>query len=49
MGSRDGLKKINDVLGHLSGDAAIQKVGAILLRQSRRVDIATRIGGDEFA
>jgi two-component system, cell cycle response regulator len=44
----DYLKKINDELGHLAGDEAIRLTGEILLKQSRRVDIATRYGGEEF-
>ncbi len=45
----DHLKFINDGMGHLAGDAAIKQTGEILLKQSRRVDIATRYGGEEFA
>lgn len=44
----DHLKKINDEQGHLAGDAAIKQIGEVLLKQSRRVDIATRYGGEEF-
>jgi len=44
----DHLKMINDELGHLAGDMAIKQTGEILLKQSRRVDIATRYGGEEF-
>jgi two-component system, cell cycle response regulator len=45
----DHLKLINDGMGHLAGDSAIKLTGEILLKQSRRVDIATRYGGEEFA
>ncbi len=45
----DHLKIINDTMGHLAGDAAIKMTGETLLKQSRRVDIATRYGGEEFA
>lgn len=45
----DNLKKINDELGHLAGDSAIRQIGETLHKHSRRVDIATRYGGDEFA
>ncbi|HEX4951629.1 MAG TPA: diguanylate cyclase [Blastocatellia bacterium] len=44
----DYLKKINDEMGHLAGDLAIKQMGEVLLKQSRRVDIATRYGGEEF-
>ena len=45
----DFLKRINDEMGHLEGDEAIRQTGAILSTQSRRIDIATRFGGEEFA
>lgn len=45
----DHLKIINDRMGHLAGDSAIRQTGEILLKQSRRVDIAARYGGEEFA
>ena len=45
----DHLKIINDEMGHLAGDSAIKQTGELLLKQSRRVDIATRYGGEEFA
>ena len=44
----DGFKKINDTLGHPSGDKALQQVAA-LLDESRLADDSFRIGGDEFA
>jgi len=44
----DGLKGINDTLGHLVGDRALRDA-ADLIRQTFRVsDIVGRIGGDEF-
>lgn len=45
----DGLKAINDGLGHRAGDRAIVAVGRILLRSVRAVDAVARVGGDEFA
>ncbi|MFN0154880.1 MAG: diguanylate cyclase [Gaiella sp.] len=45
----DDLKAINDRLGHLTGDAVISHVGDRLRDAGRSVDIACRIGGDEFA
>ncbi len=45
----DGLKAINDGLGHAAGDAAIQRVADALARTARRSDVSARVGGDEFA
>jgi len=45
----DGLKGINDTLGHIAGDARLQALGAALRTTTRREDSAYRIGGDEFA
>lgn len=44
----DGFKKLNDTLGHPSGDRALQQVAA-LIDESRLADDGFRIGGDEFA
>ncbi len=44
----DGFKKLNDTLGHPSGDRALQQVAA-LIDESRLSDDSFRIGGDEFA
>jgi two-component system cell cycle response regulator len=45
----DGLKQINDTLGHDEGSQAIKKVGEILKETFREADIVARLGGDEFA
>ena len=45
----DHLKRINDQFGHQAGDTAVRRVGDVLIKQSRRVDIAARYGGEEFA
>ncbi len=45
----DGLKKINDKLGHLVGTRAILRVGRTLKMHCRSMDLAARYGGDEFA
>ena len=45
----DGLKHLNDSVGHLYGDAAIRMVGVVLRHAIREHDIVGRIGGDEFA
>lgn len=44
----DDLKGINDRHGHPKGDEILVKVARGIKRQIRRVDIATRYGGDEF-
>ncbi len=45
----DGLKKINDSYGHLTGSRAIKRLGAVLRNSSRTIDTPARYGGDEFA
>jgi len=45
----DGLKRINDTLGHRVGDAALVEAGGVLKACFRASDIVARIGGDEFA
>ncbi len=46
----DLLKQLNDHAGHAAGDAALQRVAALLARIfMRRTDVVARIGGDEFA
>ncbi len=45
----DGLKLVNDTLGHSEGDRYLQ-AGADLLKSALRAsDILARVGGDEFA
>ena len=44
----DGLKSINDIHGHFSGDAALIHVSKILATMVRATDVVARIGGDEF-
>jgi len=44
----DGLKVINDVYGHNSGDYAIRTVCDALSTSVRDRDIVCRFGGDEF-
>ncbi len=45
----DGLKGVNDRLGHAAGDAIIALAAMILRKVFRATDIVARIGGDEFA
>jgi diguanylate cyclase (GGDEF)-like protein len=44
----DGLKRINDTLGHEAGDALIKGASAVLQMAFRGNDIVARTGGDEF-
>jgi len=44
----DGLKRINDSLGHLEGDRALMRTAEILKEAFRSSDIIARLGGDEF-
>ena len=45
----DDFKDVNDLMGHLFGDAIISEVAKKLKRTFRESDILGRIGGDEFA
>jgi diguanylate cyclase (GGDEF)-like protein/PAS domain S-box-containing protein len=45
----DGLKKINDTLGHLVGNESICRVATAMRNSCRSMDTAARYGGDEFA
>lgn len=45
----DGLKEINDTLGHKEGDAALTEFADLLRDTFRESDIIARLGGDEFA
>jgi diguanylate cyclase (GGDEF)-like protein/PAS domain S-box-containing protein len=44
----DGLKEINDSLGHHEGDRALVKAAEIFKETFRSSDIVARLGGDEF-
>ena len=45
----DKLKHINDMHGHSAGDAAIKAVARVINKNSRSVDVPSRVGGEEFA
>jgi diguanylate cyclase len=45
----DGLKQVNDNLGHIVGDSLLRNVGQILKCNFSEDDIVVRMGGDEFA
>lgn len=44
----DGLKKLNDAFGHLTGSRALCRLAETLLVHCREIDTAARYGGDEF-
>lgn len=44
----DGLKLVNDTLGHGQGDALLVDTARVLENVVRKTDIVARIGGDEF-
>jgi two-component system, cell cycle response regulator len=44
----DGLKKVNDSLGHGAGDELLRETAARMRQAMRDADILGRIGGDEF-
>ncbi|HYW99549.1 MAG TPA: GGDEF domain-containing protein [Candidatus Elarobacter sp.] len=45
----DHLKQINDTLGHLEGDCALERTAEVLEETFRDSDVVARLGGDEFA
>jgi len=44
----DHFKELNDLHGHLAGDAALAHLAAVLQRAVRNEDIVARFGGEEF-
>jgi diguanylate cyclase (GGDEF)-like protein len=45
----DHFKQVNDTYGHVSGDAALRSVAAVVSHCARDTDRAARYGGDELA
>ncbi len=49
MTDLDGLKRINDTLGHAIGDMLIKDAANVLRKAVRSNDVVARLGGDEYA
>ena len=45
----DYFKRINDTYGHAMGDAVLQHFAKLLRKAFRNIDVAARVGGEEFA
>lgn len=45
----DNFKQVNDFQGHARGDKLLQQVSETIANSIRKIDIAGRIGGDEFS
>jgi two-component system cell cycle response regulator len=45
----DFFKRVNDSYGHATGDAVLKAFADIARNNSRSIDIAARLGGEEFA
>ncbi|WP_230530842.1 sensor domain-containing diguanylate cyclase [Microvirga roseola] len=45
----NGLKAVNDQLGHAAGDDLLRRAGEVLSKAVDKPSYAARIGGDEFA
>jgi len=45
----DRFKAVNDGYGHAAGDAALRHLAAAVQKSLRQIDMAARLGGEEFA
>src|SRR5215471_1394095 len=44
----DHFKRINDQLGHATGDSVLKSIVSLVKNRSRKLDLLFRIGGEEF-
>lgn len=44
----DHFKPVNDTYGHAVGDEVLSRVGQLIRRTARNIDLAARLGGEEF-
>ena len=44
----DNFKKLNDSYGHLIGDKMLKRLGIVMKENTRKYDIVSRFGGEEF-
>ncbi len=49
IGDMNGLKEVNDLLGHRAGDQLLIRIAGIIQNSCRERDVVVRFGGDEFA
>jgi len=49
LGDLDHFKEVNDRLGHPYGDEVLRRTAEMLHATNRRIDVAARVGGEEFA
>jgi len=49
IGDVNGLKRVNDTFGHITGDLLLQSFAVILIEATKGIGTVARIGGDEFA
>ena len=45
----DNFKQVNDTFGHAAGDQVLQNIARLLAASIRQVDMAARMGGEEFS
>ena len=45
----DRFKRVNDTYGHAMGDAVLKHFAQLMRKAFRKIDMAARVGGEEFA